>query len=97
MAAVQAYACASGKGKKPSRTTNALARRHQSVALARLQAHPQLELRGVHLSSDGPAGHQGLGSRLLVSRRTDVCAAGCADRAQEVDLAERGPVDVCEI
>ena len=21
----------------------------------------------------------------------------CADRAQEVDLAERGPVDVCEI
>ena len=26
MAAVQAYACASGKGKKPSRTTNALGR-----------------------------------------------------------------------
>jgi hypothetical protein len=25
--------------------------------LARLQAHPQLELRGVHLSSDGPVGH----------------------------------------
>ena len=40
---------------------NALARRHQSVALARLQAHPQLELRGVRLIGTGPAGHQGLG------------------------------------
>jgi hypothetical protein len=43
--------------------------------LARLQA-TQLELRGVHPSSDGPVSHQGLGSRLLVSRRIDVCAAG---------------------
>src|SRR5262245_40864242 len=66
MAAVQAYACASGKGKKPSRT-NALARRHRGtgaaadsafglskVALARLQAHPQLKLRGVHLAGRSP-------------------------------------------
>src|SRR5262245_28144065 len=61
MTAVQAYACANGKGKKPSRTTNALARRRQETAAAtdealgpsgvapvHPQAHPRLELRGVH-------------------------------------------------
>ena len=109
MAAVQAYGCASGKGKKPS-WTNALARRHpgtaaaangalrpSGVALARLQAHPQLELRGVHLSSDGPVGHQGLGLASSSAAEPTFALLECADRAQEVDLAERGPVDVCEV
>src|SRR5262245_20439960 len=86
MAAVQAYAYASGKGKKPS-WTNALARRHRepeprptrrsgSVKL-RLLVFKHIRIEATRCaSSDGPVGHQGLASRLLGSGRTEVCAAG---------------------
>ena len=98
MAAVQACACVSGKGKKPSRRRSVLA--EVSVAPADPQARPQPELRGVHRRR----------SRLAAGRAPSVRVVGSssaaestfallerADRAQEVDLAERGPVDVCEV
>src|SRR6476619_5528398 len=98
MAAVQAYACASGKGKKPSRRRSIPA--EVSVAPADPQARPQLESRGVHRRRSRLAAGRAPSLRVVGSSSAaeSTCALlECADRAQEVDLAERGPVDVCAI